>query len=911
MRIPPSSSVRYIICVFVYACISAPQAIAADLTAVKPLTSNVLMLQFDDGYVRHHRRGEPRTMEWAVVEPLDVRKATLNASYRLQSDEDLNFGEARNPVEIGRKTKPVHFALLCQNTGNGCINRDPDHALRHWIYLKLPFDLQSGTSYTLHMDGVADRQHSIDFVFDESLLHSESIHVNNLGYSTSAPAKYAYIYHWAGDWGGVDFSNYEGKYFYLYDTVNNSNVYSGKVAFRSRAGNPETGQPGDTPNRNFSGADVYECEFSDFNTPGTYKVVVEGMGCSFPFTIGDNVYFEAFYWTMKGLYNNRSGIELEAPFAQFPRPAPHNPRLTPGFAGRLKYSSFRTFDLGSNDGSEADREAIEAAYMGQLEDTYGWYQDAGDWDGYYTHSHVPAYLMFLYEAGPKKFYDGQLDIPESGNGIPDLLDEAAWLLRYFKRAKDEIRQKGWGTGGVPGARVFGDLWGGDEAEGGIAQGSWDDTGRDWYVLGEDVWTTYKYAALAAQMAFILDRDAWQDPEGVDWAAEAVQAYRWADNHSRPADEARRLGVLLRNIRCYAAASLYRLTGEMRYHNTASREIILMVDPLDPAVPDAMFGAWAYLLASNRPRDLSAYAKVRSMITQSADQHLISSAQTRAARWGGNFNFPMLVGQPTTPMVAPGVYGYLVQRQIAEGGGSDHLKYLHTTADYFLGCNPLNMTWISGLGERHPQGIFHMDWWYADKEDANNVEPVIKGIVPYGPWRVQDFGPMGWWNPNWAYSDAAGTPRIYPEDIGQWPGHERWFDQRISPLTSEFTVHQNIVVSAFVYGFLIAGESAILEPGEIVVNQVAEVRREGRGQWHIYPNPAVVLLGVRAPENQTIQKVELLDYHGRHLYAKVLEVPQSTFEMEIDQFDKGNYLLVITTGLSEVLSRKVVFDPGVR
>jgi endoglucanase len=883
-------------------------SVASDLVEVKPLTSRILMLLFDDGHVRHHRRGEPRSMEWAVVDPLDVARAGYNSTYRLQSDDDPNFGEARNPVRVGRKTKPVHFTMRCQSYNNGCFNTDPDHALRHWIYLELPFDLQRGSSYTLHLDGIAANRNSVTFTYDERQLHSEAIHVNNLGYSTAAPAKYAYIYHWAGDWGGLDFSSFEGKYFYLYDTAGGTNVYAGKIAFRKNALNPETGQEGDNPNRNFAGADVYECDFSDFNVAGIYKIVVDGMGSSFPFEIGENAYFEAFYWTMKGLYNNRSGIELNGEHAQFPRPAPHHPGLTPGFAGKLRYSSFRSFDLSSGDGGPDDRAPIEAQDKGALEDTWGWYQDAGDWDGYYTHTHIPAYLMFLYEAGPSKFYDGQLNIPESGNGIPDLLDEAAWLLRYFKRAKDEIRQKGWGSGGVPGARVFGDLWGSDEAPGGRGQGSWEDTVRHWYVLGEDVWTTYKYAALASQMAFILDREGKTDPMGVDWASEAILAYNWAESRSRPADEDQKLGFWLRDIRCYAASGLYRLTGESRYHNTAVREILANTMPLDPANPDAMFGFWTYLLASNRPRHLSAYAKVRGMIAQCAEIHLISPATARAARWGGNFNFPMLVGQPTTPMVTPGVYGYLIRRQAAPGADLDYLKYLHTTADYFLGCNPLNITWISGLGERYPTGIFHMDWWYADKDDPNNAVPVLKGVVPYGPWRVQDFGSMGWWNPNWAYSDAAGNPRIYPVDIHQWPGHERWFDQRVSPLSCEFTVHQNLVVSAFVYGFLVAGAPSSLEPGEMLITSAQDWRAEPGGQWLIYPNPAITLLGIRAPEGESILKVEILDFKGNYLFTHVPEIPQTVFEMEIERFARGNYQLVITTGNHEVLTRKVFFGP---
>jgi hypothetical protein len=35
--------------------------------------------------------------------------------------------------------------------------------------------------------------------------------------------------------------------------------------------------------------------------------------------------------------------------------------------------------------------------------------------------------------GPRKFHDHELNIPESGNGVPDILDEAAWLPRFCQR----------------------------------------------------------------------------------------------------------------------------------------------------------------------------------------------------------------------------------------------------------------------------------------------------------------------------------------------------------------------------------------------------------------------------------------------------------------------------------------------
>lgn len=45
-------------------------------------------------------------------------------------------------------------------------------------------------------------------------------------------------------------------------------------------------------------------------------------------------------------------------------------------------------------------------------------------------------ILSTYEMFPDKFWDGQLTIPESGNGIPDMLDEAMWELDWLVKMKD-------------------------------------------------------------------------------------------------------------------------------------------------------------------------------------------------------------------------------------------------------------------------------------------------------------------------------------------------------------------------------------------------------------------------------------------------------------------------------------------
>jgi len=864
-------------------------AVASDIVEVLPVTNRILLVHFDDGYTIPHKKGQKRSDESAVIDPLDVTRAMLATSYALSSSNDAFYATAKNPTSIGRKSKGTEYANLCEEWGGasvGCQNTSPDHTKEHWIYLILPEPLQKGKTYTLATGTLAKNKTAVTFTFDETRLRSETIHVNNLGYSTAAPAKYAYLHHWMGDKGGVDLSAFVGQEFKIVKVADRQPVFTGKIAFRKDKTNAETNQsdPNETPNRNFAAADVYECDFSAFTTSGEYVLSVEGIGCSFPFKIDADVFREAYFWTMKGLYQNRSGIELKTPCTEYPRPAPHHPKLTPGFAGRLKYTTARFFDFKGGDADPADKPVIEAGAKGALTDTWGWYQDAGDWDAYYSHSQIPAELMFVYEAARNKFTDNELNIPESGNGLPDMLDEAAWLLHFYKRAKDEIKTKGWGTGGVPGARVFGDLWGGDEREGGITQGSWEDTGRDWYVSGEDPWMSYKYAALAAQMAYILASEGKTDPQQVDWVKEAVDAYAWAKNNTKAGDENPKQGASLREIRAYAAAALYRATGAGLYHNQflADASALFTGNALDGGKLDLMFAAWTYLqMPANRSTNADLKNKIKTGVMALADEELVKSAEQRAARWGGNMGIPMLVGQPTTPMVISGVYGYIAAKTDNPAKAIQYLKYLHTTADYFLGANPLNMTWITGVGDRSPAGLFRMDWFYGPNSDK-----IIKGFVPYGPWRVESWQEenKGPWFNSFAYKT------LYPA-IGQWPGHERWFNPRYGFFPCEFTVHQNSVVSAFVYGFLTQDKET--KPlMDVPENPLAvEKKSELENKILIYPNPTDGHAFIQLSEPLKISQIDVFALNGQKVLSVTdPRVVKDKIELQTKTFKNGGYVV---------------------
>jgi len=763
------------------ACLAQPLH-ATDLAEVLPLTDRWLMVHVDDGHVEHHQKGQKRNQEKVIATPLDTARADKPETWSITSADDPAYAQGKAPLRVGRKSKGTDFAWLVEKWENGhAVNVSPDHAKEHWIYLELPGALKPGATYAVACGDLIPGSPKLALKYDVKTARSEAAHVNIIGYVPQAPAKYAYVYHWMGSLGSLDAKALVDRPFHLVDQGSGAEAYSGKLALRFTKEQPETGQLKDSPPRgNFLKADVCECDFSAFDKPGKYVVLVDGVGCSFPFVMDPDVYREPFLTAVRGLYHNRSGIELKKPYTEFERPAPHHPKLTPGFAGKLVYTKSRFIDWTNGDAAPADKPAIEKGIVGPL-DAYGWYQDAGDWDSYVSHLTVPTVLLFAYETAPVNFRDGEQNIPESGNGVPDILDEAAWLPRFCRRLRAELLAKGYGTGGI-GLRVCGDHFGGD----GDGVPSYLDVNRTWIASGEDPVSTYGYAGVAAHLAWGLKIAGVPDPEQADWEKEAREAYAWAEANTKPGDEKK--GVPPHRV--YAAAALFRLTGEAKYE-TQFRADTAKVTPTTELWGDERYAAWVYVLGGGQAtRDAATLERIRAAVLFTCEKAALQTPAKRALRWGGNWYMPMLIGQQTTPWIMEGVIGYSLLRDSDPAKAAAYKAAVYTTCDYFLGTNALNMTWVTGLGARHPEHVFHMDAWYNGRGKPH------PGIIPYGPWLKQKDQGSGPWDQDWP------NKTLYP-GIDEWPGNERWFDNRCAPLSGEFTVHQNACFTAATYGWLCA------------------------------------------------------------------------------------------------------------
>ena len=177
------------------------------------------------------------------------------------------------------------------------------------------------------------------------------------------------------------------------DCATGNSVYEGDVA--AAAMNSATGR------------NEARFDFSSVTAPGTYKVVA-GDFESCEFKIGNDVYDEAFKATLRMFYMQRCGMELTSDLAgDFAHPACHTEQAT----------IFGTTE--------------------KIDVSGGWH-DAGDYGRYVVSgAKAAADLMLAYKLYPKAF-DDALNIPESGNGIPDVLDEVKYELDWlFKMQNSE------------------------------------------------------------------------------------------------------------------------------------------------------------------------------------------------------------------------------------------------------------------------------------------------------------------------------------------------------------------------------------------------------------------------------------------------------------------------------------------
>ncbi|WP_303332560.1 glycoside hydrolase family 9 protein [Streptomyces sp. NA02950] len=192
-----------------------------------------------------------------------------------------------------------------------------------------------------------------------------------------------------------------------------------------------------------SGQQVHTLDFSAVTQAGTgYTLIVDGQ-TSYPFDISPTVYDQLRSDALHFFYLQRSGI-------------PITDALAPGYARPAGH-----IGVAPNQG-DTSVPCQPGAGDYQLDVSGGWY-DAGDEGKYVVNGGIATYqLLSLYErtlTAPRRRQgppgDGDLRVPEHGNGVPDILDEARWELEFLLRMQVPAGQP---LAGMAHHKVHDDSW---------------------------------------------------------------------------------------------------------------------------------------------------------------------------------------------------------------------------------------------------------------------------------------------------------------------------------------------------------------------------------------------------------------------------------------------------------------------
>jgi hypothetical protein len=747
---------------------------AAKLIEVSPVDEQVLMVYLKDGEVLYrddgtgtsassghdYAPGDDRLV--AYGEPLDVAAAAATAAWTLASSDDSRYGpDGLPPLAVNRKTK-------ANNTDNFW-----HFKLDHWLFLRLPHPLQPGAHYTLRIDPrTAADSTAADFAFDLASSRSEAIHVNLIGYAPHSPVKAADLYLWLGDGGARDYSSFEGRSVWLHDVKTGEDHPAGTVAFWKKSTKEDAG------GRNLTGSDVWTADFSAFTRPGTYRLVVAGVGCSAEFAIREDVWFEPFKTSLRGYYYMRIGEPRGAL-----TPAPRQPRFLPGIdpAGFTIYlTDLDPFDAvwKARQGDTWDEPHFKPAadslfWQHRLPGNptnpraVGGHSDALDWDRHLAHVSDIYDLLLPYLLTAGRLGDDNLDIAESGNGIPDLIDEA----------RNEV-----------------DFWLSLRHGPAYAHGLTNPSSERTVMFQADT-TTMAAWANAANCAMLAEcfRLSGHRKLMARYRDEARTAYRFASRQQvQQLDDRQEIGDAFmrgRDFRMMAAAFLYNLTGERAWEDAMARDSVVRDGPA--AIESAgewvqTWGTAAYLLSPHKRHYPRLAAGMVSAIRQQAADNNLRFMDLRPSRRSSNNNHWQTAENLHIVLLA-----HAFATDPAEKARCERAMILE--ADWGLGRNPSNMVEMTGLGSRCIANCY--------TSGRNDGTPGLHpGHTPYNnmdPWGGDANGS----NPRW-FSD-----RGYPQwDAGGWPHQEAHFNCRYSWANGEFTPRQTMRGKMALYGYLLGALS---------------------------------------------------------------------------------------------------------
>ena len=602
--------------------------------------------------------------------------------------------------------------------------------------------------------------------------------LNQLGNGIKQKKKFAYLGAWLGNIGPLNLHKFNGKEFEIRNSLTHKCVYKNVIKSRSKDPLYQNKIP-------FTGEDVLELDYSNFYTQGEYYFYVKGIGRSQSFNICSETINEAFYIHAKGLYHKRCGIAKTSPYTNWTSLACHQKvylgkfpgnnedylvkkHQTSGFKDKKgNYVKVNHFDLIKQNQLPIHKEYIVSG---------GWH-DAADYDRRPYHLSIVSNLAQVYLMKEENFIDNQLNIPESNNNIPDILDEAAWGLKHLLTLQQKDGQVGtWvETTGHP---QFG-------------EGFPHQDKRTYYVSKASRNSTLEYASCASVLALAMKK-AKANKEYLTYLKSAQKAWDFAINKNNQLIQWFYLkGKMLNYMEnnqldginlLKAGVNLYVLTKNKKY----LQEILHHKERI---LHEFNQNYWKYspldwmTLELKSIEELTCFQQAyRKKILKDADimlkdqetaypyrtlWHNANAGWVHAMAWG---NYHPL--RRALTLVAA--------HKITQN--EKYLTGIYLANDFHNGANPLGRTMTSGLGKIYPVVFLDLVSY------CNNFQEFVLGITPYG----NTFG-----------IDRNAIKMVYNTKADLLPIFRRYVNlEFLSVPASEYSVWETIGPAVAVTGYLI-------------------------------------------------------------------------------------------------------------
>lgn len=475
---------------------------------------------------------------------------------------------------------------------------------------------------------------------------------------------------------------------------------------------------------NYSPQKTFIADFSNFKKPGKYRLYIPEIGYSYIFEINNNVFKKLAEASIKAFYFLRASTPLFYEYADiWARPQGHldtSVYIHPSASTKNRPSNFK------------------------ISSSKGWY-DAGDYNKYIVNCGITMWtLLSLYELYPDHFDKISLNIPESNNKIPDILDEILWNLRWMLTMQDPD------DGGVYFKLT-------NTHFDGMIMPSEAKNKR--YVIQKTTASTLNFAAVMAQAGRIFKKFDKALPKLADSCIQAsIKAWKWAQENPDIIYNQRKLNEEYDPDIFTGGYEDNNLSDEFLW---AAIEIMITTKNFNFITPESIYelkfipypswndvNALAYIsllryenilppIFENKIKNIKNSLKVTadSMISM-ANKHYyktVIGTNINDFVWGSN---SIAANQGLILIEAYKIFNNV-----------EYLKYAINNLNYLLGMNATGYSYITGFGYKTPKYIHHRPSF------ADEIFEPIPGLLVGGPNpHNEDKIPLPSYIPDEAYID---------------------------------------------------------------------------------------------------------------------------------------------------------------